>query len=126
MSGVKFNPDGSLVLVEGLIQAKYKTFAHFFLDTGASYVTLPWKLVNAIGLKVDPKRTIQITTATTVERVPQIIIPQLSILGKISRNVQAIIKDLPPGQEIDGLLGLSFLKHFKLTIDFIKGLLTLD
>lgn len=47
------------------------------------------------------------------------------VLGKKIKNVEAIVKDLPPEAPADGLLGLSFLKYFKLTIDFKKGFLSL-
>ena len=80
----------------------------------------------AIGITIDPSKTIQTTTATTVETVPEIIIPEMSVLGKTVKNVEAIVKDLPPETTVDGLLGLSFLRNFKLSIDFKKGELKLD
>lgn len=63
---------------------------------------------------------------SSVETTPKIIIPEIKVLGKKVKNVEAIVKDLPPEAPADGLLGLSFLKHFELTIDFKKGILGLE
>ena len=126
MSQVRFDPRDPVIILDARIKASLSTIAKLVLDTGASSVVLPWKLTAAIGIKIDPSKTTQTTTATTVETVPEVIIPEISVLGKVARNVKGIVKDLPPESHVDGLLGLSFLKHFKLSIDFQKGLLTLE
>ncbi len=126
MSTVKFDPESPNIIVEAKIKATPSVITLLIVDTGASVVVLPWRLVPKIGLTVDPIKTMQATTASMVETVPEVIIPELSVLGKTVKNVQAIIKDLPPEAPADGLLGLSFLKHFKLTIDFKKGNLSLE
>lgn len=126
MPKLKFDPKASVVVVDAKLTAKLSEIARLVLDTGASYVVLPWKLALAIGISIDPNRTVQTTTATTVETVPKVIIPKVTVLGKEIENVEAIIKDLPPEAPVDGLLGLSFLKHFKLQIDFSHGELDLE
>lgn len=126
MPKLKFNPAEHSLILSADIKATYPEVARLVLDTGASYVVLPWKMVTGIGLKIDPKRTIQITTASAVETVPKIVVPEISVLGKSAKNVEAIVKDLPSDSPADGLLGLSFLKHFKLSIDFPRGILNLD
>lgn len=125
MSQLKFDPLSRSIIVSADITASLPTVAKFILDTGASYVTLPWNIVSAMGIAVDTNNTVQLTSASTVETTPKIIIPEMRVLGKKVKNVEAIIKDLPPQTPADGLLGLSFLRHFKLTIDFKKGLLKL-
>lgn len=122
----KFDPHAPNIILSAKIKSNYPATTTLIVDTGASIVVLPWKLASIIGLNIDPERTIQTTTASMLETVPQVIIPEMSILGKTVKNVEAIIKDLPPQTPADGLLGLSFLKHFKLTIDFKKGFLSLE
>lgn len=125
MIDFNFDPD-DLIIVNAKIKSRLATVSALLVfDTGASSVVLPWRLVSAIGIKIDTDKTVQTTTATTIETVPRVIIPEVSAFGKSVRNVEAIVKDLPP-EAPDGLLGLSFLKHFKLTIDFKKGLLSLE
>ena len=45
---------------------------------------------------------------------------KISALGKEAKNVECVVHDLPEASRIDGLLGLSFLKRFKICIDFRK------
>ena len=82
-------------------------------------------MVSRIGIPINPKNVVSLTSASAMETKPKIIIPEIAVLGKKVKNVEAIVKDLPPEAPADGLLGLSFLKYFKLTIDFKKGLLEL-
>ena len=126
MPTAKFNSADLHIILSVQIKAKLEETAMLALDTGASFVVIPWKFVHAIGIQVDPNKFIKTTTASSVETVPEIIIPEMSVLGQKVKNVKAIIKDLPPGVPVDGLLGLSFLKYFKLTLDFKKGLLSLE
>lgn len=126
MSQLKFDPFSPSIIVSADIKASFPTTAKLILDTGASYVVLPYDMVSAIGLPINPKNTVRLTTASTTETIPEIIVPEISVLGKKVKKVEAIVKDLPPEAPVDGLLGLSFLKYFKLTIDFKKGLLELE
>lgn len=126
MSILRFDPDSYSIIVKARLKSRVAEIANLVLDTGASYVVLPWRLVNTIGIVIDPKKTLQITTATTIETVPKVNIPEISVFGKTIKSVEAIVKDLPPEAPVDGLLGLSFLRNFKLTIDFKKGLLSLE
>lgn len=126
MSQLKFDPSSPSIIVSADIKAGFPTTAKLILDTGASYVVLPYDMVSAIGISINPNNTVRLTTASTTETIPEIIIPEISVLGKKVKNVKAIVKDLPSEAPADGLLGLSFLKHFKLTIDFKKGILALD
>jgi clan AA aspartic protease (TIGR02281 family) len=125
-SQMQFDPTSSVVVVDAEVKALRSTITTLAVDTGSSYVVISWKLINALGIKINPKRILQITTATTVETVPQVTIPEVKVIGKSVRNVEGIVKDLPSESHVDGLLGLSFLKNFKITIDFKKGLLSLE
>lgn len=124
ISSLKFNPDQPVIVLESKIfGVNNATTARLVFDTGASRVILPWKIVTALGIKIDPKNTIQTTTASNIETVPNIIIPKMSVLGETVKNVKGVVKDLPEGSGVDGLLGLSFIKNFKIEIDFKKGVL---
>lgn len=126
MSTIKFKPQDSVIIIEAVIKADSKTLARLIVDTGASRVMIPRRLAEAIGLITNPKKVVQTITASKVEDAPLVIIPEINALGKTVKNVEALIKDLPTEATVDGLLGLSFLKHFKMTIDFQKGELTLE
>ncbi|MBI2011308.1 clan AA aspartic protease [Candidatus Daviesbacteria bacterium] len=123
---LRFDPSASVIIVDAQVTGRVTIVTRLVLDTGASLVVLPWKLALGIGISIDPEKTIQTTTATAIETVPKVVIPEISVLGKKIKNVDAIIKDFPPESPIDGLLGLSFLKHFHLKINFPKGELFLE
>jgi len=80
----------------------------------------------AKSLKLPIIKTIDATTASSTEKVPIVIIPRVSIGDGHMHNVEAIVKDLPSESYIDGLLGLNFIKHFNVNIDFKHGKLTLE
>lgn len=125
MSVLRFDPATYGIILEAKIKNRFAEISHLVLDTGSSYVMIPWKLAVATHLNIKQDQTIRLTSASTMETIPKVIIPEMEVLGKKVKNVEAIVKDLPPQAPADGLLGLSFLKHFKLTIDFKKGLLQL-
>lgn len=125
MSILKLDPSRTAIILTVKLKAKVAIESKFILDTGSSFVVLPWKLAVAIGLQVDREKVVSTISASAVEIVPKVFIPEVETMGKSVRRVEAIIKNLPPEAPADGLLGLSFLKHFKLTIDFKKGLLEL-
>lgn len=83
-------------------------------------------MATAIGLKITPQKTILTTTASTTESVPQVIIPKVSVLGEEIEAVDGLVKDLPSAAGVDGLLGMSFIKHFNVEINFDQGKLTLE
>lgn len=126
MAQIKFDRNVNNLVVEVHLQGKFAQNAYFVLDTGASFTIIPWRLAQELGLKIDPQKTAKIITASSIEITPQTTIPKMSVLGKTARNVVCLVHDLPPQTTVDGLLGLSFLKHFKLTVDFKKGILNLE
>jgi clan AA aspartic protease (TIGR02281 family) len=87
------------------------------LDTGASCMIIPWKIAEALGYRPEAaRRRVEIITVSGVEQAPLITLDTVSVLGEQARNVEVVVHDLPPRSFVDGLLGLSFLKHFRLTI----------
>jgi len=124
MSSFRFNRNASIVVVRAKIQgAKFLLGTRLALDTGATFTMLPWKIISELELKIDPEKIETTTTASTVESIPLVIIPKITVLEKSVKSVSCLVKDLPPESGVDGLLGLSFLRHFSLNIDFKKGIL---
>lgn len=127
MTKLSFDPSATSIIVKAKIEApRGIQFANLVFDTGASLVMLPWDIAIGVGLVINPKRTIKTTTASSVETSPLTTIPAVSVLGMTVKNVGCIVRDLPPSSNVDGLLGLSFLRNFNVTINFEKGILSLD
>lgn len=92
------------------------------LDTGAVFVALSWAVVKAIGY--DPAVALgrqEIITANGVIEVPKLEVANISIGDIEARNIEIICHDIPELVGVRGLLGLSFLKHFRTVIDYKKN-----
>lgn len=117
-----FDPRGGIILIEAVITGPHASHhARLVFDTGATHCMLPWRVINGLGIEINPKRTIETTTASAIERSPLVILPTVEVLGEKVQEVSCLVRDLPPLTGVDGLLGLSFLKNFNLSIDFEEG-----
>jgi clan AA aspartic protease (TIGR02281 family) len=89
------------------------------LDTGAVYTVVAWDVAKDIGY--DPaisERRMPIITANGVIEAPLITVESINIKDLWTESVDVICHDIPEITGIEGLLGLSFLKHFRTLIDF--------
>jgi clan AA aspartic protease (TIGR02281 family) len=94
------------------------------LDTGAVYTVIAWDVAKDIGY--DPaisERRMPIITANGVIEAPLITVESIHIVDLRSDAVDIICYDIPEITGIEGLLGLSFLKHFRTLIDYTTGVL---
>jgi predicted aspartyl protease len=66
---------------------------------------------------------VAITTASTIEKAPLITLRRVRVLGVEAKQVEVVVHDLPPKSRVDGLLGLSFLRHFNIHLLFRDGVL---
>jgi len=97
------------------------------LDTGATYTMVPWDIAEVLGYKPDlSKERIELITASGVERAPLITLNSISVSDKKAGNVKVVVHDLPQKSYVDGLLGLSFLRNFKISLDFRNGILEIE
>lgn len=89
------------------------------LDTGSSLTVLTPQAVRE--LKMDPERPLEYRR-TFVWRnsyqAPILLIPRLRVFGREVRDLEVACGDLPPALNIDGVLGLNFLRHFDLRVNF--------
>lgn len=97
------------------------------LDTGALYTAISWDTAKDIGYDpaVAPNR-VPIITANGVIEVPKIKIRAMGFRELHVENVEVVCHDIPEIAEIEGLLGLSFLKHFKVLLDFKNNIIEID
>ena len=102
--------------------------AHLILDTGASHTILSQELVRDLALMPSDFRPGLVVLKTAAGSVDaQVVrIDSMKIATAEVKNSSAAVHtvpDFPPG--IDGLLGLSFLHQFEVTLDSSKGELRL-
>ncbi len=104
-----FGPSGSVVL-------------RLALDTGATATMINAGPLVAVGYDpaLAPQR-VQVTTGSGVEYVPRVPIARIIALGQERAAFPVLCHTLPPSANIDGLLGLDFLRAQKLIVDFRQG-----
>ncbi len=117
----RFDPKSPVITLYATLSYLQTRRILMALDTGATYTMIPWDIAEAIGYEPAYSRTI--ITASGVEKAPLIVVDRLSVLGKEARDVECVVHDLPEASRIDGLLGLSFLRKFRICIDFRNGIL---
>lgn len=128
MVKINFNRNTSVIIVDVFIKHKDRQKkVRMALDTGATYMMVPWEVVEALDFEPEiSKERIETVTASGIEKVPLITLSLVRIGNKEATKIKAIVHDLPPKSYVDGLLGLSFLRNFNLNINFKGGYLELE
>ena len=97
----------------------------FIVDTGASMVTIPYSTAADLGVIItvrNPRR--QVVTANGAVYAPEVVLDSITLEGFETRNVKALVMDLPDRPEL-GLLGLNYLKRFRMDLNTDEGVLFL-
>ncbi|MBK8189103.1 MAG: TIGR02281 family clan AA aspartic protease [Vampirovibrionales bacterium] len=118
---VPLQPHQNALMVEARLNDLVS--ANFIVDTGATYTSISQQLADALGDSVKPLGTVRITTANGRIEARKVLIERISVNGVEAHNVEATVIDVRPGSSFSGLLGLSFIRQFRLTIDPQEGLL---
>jgi clan AA aspartic protease (TIGR02281 family) len=102
------------------------TSQEFIVDTGASMVTIPFSTVRTLGIVIsvrNPRR--KVFTASGELYAPEVVLDSITLEGYETYNVKALVMDIPnqPGL---GLLGLNYLRRFRMDLNTDDGLLMLE
>ncbi len=91
-------------------------------DTGAAFTALSWSVLKVVGYDpaVAPERQ-EIVTANGIIEVPRLVVDRIAVGDAEAHGFGVICHDIPELAGIRGLLGLSFLKHFRTVIDYKQG-----
>ncbi|MDP2928285.1 MAG: retropepsin-like aspartic protease [Candidatus Omnitrophota bacterium] len=129
MAKINFDSQSPVIAVDIILEGERgtKRGIKVALDTGATYTMIPWEIAEALGYKPEiSKEKVTLITASGVETAPVIEVKKIKFLGESIDNVPVVCHDLPPKSYVTGLLGSSFLRHFKITIDYLKGILEIS
>ncbi len=93
--------------------------AHLIVDTGASMTVLSTNIAIDLGiLGTTDNELLTVNTAGGSVQVNMNYLSSLSVGDAQAHHVAVAIHDLPDiPEQIEGLLGMSFLKHFLITLD---------
>jgi aspartyl protease family protein len=100
----------------------------FLVDTGATLCVLTKATAMHLGLPSSPPADpVTVHTASGPIEAPLILVDLIQVGGAEARGVEAIIHDVPGlPSDVGGLLGLSFLNHFTVEIDPVRGTMQLS
>ena len=120
---IKFQPGSGEIPINTSINEKINQ--DFLIDTGASFVTVPYSTVEALGLenKMSPHQQ-EVQTAGGPVLANAVTLSSIELQGWIISDVKALVIDIPNRPGI-GLLGLNFLNRFNLDMQTDDGVLTL-
>lgn len=119
---VKVSTTGSSVIVPVTLNQSLKTY--LILDTGATMTMVSNRIANSLGL-----RQVGYATGITVGgpiRRPMARLPSLQVGDAEVRNLLVSVHDFRPIPQVEGLLGLDFLRRFHVSLDSRKQLLVLS
>lgn len=124
----RFDPEQGLVIVRAELGGPTGTaILRLALDTGATATVMSVEMLVSVGYDpaIVPDRS-QITTGSGIEFAARIPVITLKALGEERKAFAVLAHTLPPSAGVDGLLGVDFLRHRTLTINFHQGLITLQ
>ncbi|HKY26866.1 MAG TPA: aspartyl protease family protein [Pyrinomonadaceae bacterium] len=106
---------------------------NFIIDTGASISVISEKLaaLEELSSYLTPHRMRVFGAAGVAEDVKTFRLPSLAIGTFARQNINAAVLDLEPVNETagflqDGILGGNFLKYFRVSFDFRRGVIRLE
>jgi clan AA aspartic protease (TIGR02281 family) len=121
---VPFRARGTSVLVPASVNGQ--PIGYFILDTGATFTTISRLVADRLGVRGGTSR-ISLSTASGLVQAPLVLLDEVDIGGAASRHIPAVIHDLPNAPPaVVGLLGLSFLERFRVSLDLTSGVLKLE
>ena len=120
-TAVPVEPLGSVLVVLATLDDSNQ--ARLVVDTGASQTIISRRLATELGLASTAYATrVLLHTATGSVQVDAVILDAIRIGGAELKNSQVLIHDLPDLPfTVDGLLGLSFLGAYQITLDSSRG-----
>ncbi|MBN1547284.1 MAG: TIGR02281 family clan AA aspartic protease [Syntrophaceae bacterium] len=115
---IPFESIGEGMLVDVIINGYIP--ARMLVDTGATAVKINKKLLNRINQNLpEDRRRGYVATAGGIIRAEEVFIEKMDVGGAVKENVRAIFAHQTYDDAyFDGLLGMSFLSDFKMTVDY--------
>ena len=121
-----FNAAQGLIRVQAEISGPARSSSlRLLLDTGATSSVIDPTILIASGY--DSSATIgrvQIATGNGLVIAPRLILTRFTALGRHQFGFPVLSHALPPDTNVDGLLGLDFLRGLVMTLDFRSGSIT--
>ena len=122
---IKFK-EGRFGVVEATLNEKVKV--DLLVDTGASLVVITRKTATALGIEnLEEKGKIHVVLADgSIRSAIPVTLKSVQVGHSRATNIKAAVSDSPPGGNIEGLLGMSYLDKFHVKMDKKEKCLILE
>ena len=101
--------------------------ATLLVDTGATYTILSREVL--LSLRLDPSAAITrrpLMTANGLLVLPEVEVDELYTLGQRVTPFPVLAHTIPLGSQVDGVLGMNFLRRFELELHFKQGAIRVE
>jgi predicted aspartyl protease len=124
----RFNPDDDLIIVRARVFGRHgERRLNLALDTAASHTHILPDIIDDLGYSpVQGEKITSVTSAIGRETGYMLRVRRLEALGFGFDDFSVHVHDLPTGIGLDGLLGLTFLKHFNYEIRSAEGRIVVE
>jgi clan AA aspartic protease (TIGR02281 family) len=113
---------GNAMLVDVILDGFLKT--RLFVDTGATLTVISEDLAKRLSLNLDQAAVVPLQSASGRFLAPLKKLRAIEVGGAVVRDVDVVVHDIgTPG--MSGLLGMSFLDHFQVTVNAAAGVMIL-
>ena len=125
MTVTTFDPTDDLIIVHARLLGAIgqERALRLVVDTGAGPTIIAPELLDELGYSAREHGEQVASTRSIVGREQGYLlrVKQLECLGMLERDFRVYAQDLPAGWDIDGLLGLSFLRLLNYEVRSLEG-----
>jgi predicted aspartyl protease len=127
MTQLPFDPKAPLLIFPCHIEYRRRGRAWQPLDTGASTTIIRESILRAIGYASESLTELAtFGDASQSHLAPKVTLKSFSLADAKVENLEALCYTIPEEHGIHGVIGLNFLRHFNLALNFERGILTLE
>lgn len=97
------------------------------LDTGSTYTILSWEVL--VSLQLDPATSLTrrlVMTASGLLMLPEVEVEEFHTLGQRVERFPILTHTVPLGSQVDGVVGMNFLRQFEMTLHFKQAIIQLE
>ena len=125
---VRFNARSGPIIVPVLLWGRGGSgVLRCVLDTGSTTTLFSAAALATLGYDPSLSRDlVEVTTASNVTYAPSVAVQRIRALDNERLDFPVLSITLPPSANVDGLLGLDFLRGQLLLLDFRSGEITLS
>jgi clan AA aspartic protease (TIGR02281 family) len=109
---VPLRRSGNAMFVDAVVNGAVAT--RFMVDTGASFTVISTAAARRLALNLDTAAVLPMQSASGVFLAPLTKVKSITVGNATVHDVEVIVHDAMPG--LGGLLGMSFLDNFSVTI----------